>query len=130
MSLPVPQTAQSAPDGTLPIDAPLALQQPDTVRWDRECDVLVAGLGAAGGAAALAAHENGASVIVAERFNGGGATVKSGGVVYLGGGTRYQQEANYEDTPDEMFKYLRQETGDAVSQDTLRRFCDGSRNLL
>lgn len=130
MSMPVPQTAQSTPDGTLPIEPPLVLEHPDTVRWNLECDVLVAGFGAAGGAAALTAHEQGASVLIAERFEGGGATTKSGGVVYLGGGTRYQKEAKYDDTPDEMFKYLRQETGDAVSQDTLRRFCDDSLGML
>jgi pyruvate/2-oxoglutarate dehydrogenase complex dihydrolipoamide dehydrogenase (E3) component len=85
--MPAPQTDQFAPDGTLPIDAPLALQNPDNVRWNLECDVLVTGFGAAGGAAALAAHEQGVSVMVVERFEGGGATTKSGGVVYLVGGT-------------------------------------------
>jgi 3-oxo-5alpha-steroid 4-dehydrogenase len=121
---------RSFPDGTLPIQAPLVISDADAHDWGQTCDVLVVGLGAAGGAAALAAHEQGAKVMIAERFEGGGATTKSGGVVYLGGGTKYQKQANYDDTPDEMFKYLRQETGDAVSQDTLRRFCNDSLDML
>jgi 3-oxo-5alpha-steroid 4-dehydrogenase len=116
-------------DGTLPVDAPLVVDDA-THAWDRRCDVLVVGLGAAGGAAAISAKEAGADVLVAERFDGGGATIKSGGIVYLGGGTRYQREAGVDDTPQAMFDYLRQESGDAVSMDALKRFCDGSLELL
>ncbi len=116
-------------DGSLPVDAPLVVDAATAV-WDRQCGVLVVGLGAAGGAAAISAKEQGADVLVAERFEGGGATIKSGGVVYLGGGTRYQRQAGYEDTPEAMYNYLRQESGDAVSPEALRRFCDGSLDLL
>jgi 3-oxo-5alpha-steroid 4-dehydrogenase len=69
-------------------------------------------------------------VIVAERFEGGGASVKSGGVVYAGGGTRYQVAAGYADTPEAMADYLRQETGDVVSEAALQAFCRGSRDML
>ncbi|MES0874673.1 FAD-binding protein [Sinimarinibacterium sp. HSW-8] len=120
----------SAEPGVLAVEPPLdgsALRETD---WDRSCDVLVVGLGAAGGAAAIAAKEAGADVVVAERFDGGGATIKSGGIVYLGGGTRIQKEAGVDDTPQAMFDYLRQECGDAVSEATLRAFCDDSRALL
>lgn len=121
----------SAPvDGTLPVEAPLIVDDAAAFAWDRHCDVLVVGLGAAGGAAAISAKEAGAEVLIAERFEGGGATIKSGGVVYTGGGTRYQREAGYEDTPQAMFNYLCQETGDAVSPEALRRFCEGSVELL
>jgi 3-oxo-5alpha-steroid 4-dehydrogenase len=51
-------------------------------------------------------------------------------VVYAGGGTRYQQEARYTDTPEAMFDYLQHEVGDAVSTAALRRFCAGSVNML
>src|SRR5207244_656054 len=100
------------------------------VNWDRTCDVLIVGHGGAGAAAAIAAKEAGASVIVAERFEGGGATAKSGGVVYAGGGTRHQQAVGYNDTPEDMCRYLRQETGDAISEATLRRFCEDSCALI
>ncbi len=122
--------APAQPDGSLPVEAPLGIDSPDTAQWDERCDVLVIGLGAAGAAAALSAHQAGATVMVAERFDGGGATIKSGGVVYLGGGTRYQKAAGYDDTPEQMFRYLRQEAGDAVSETTLRHFCDGSLEML
>ncbi|MGH8461960.1 MAG: FAD-binding protein [Stenotrophobium sp.] len=124
------RAATPAADGSMPVEPPLALANPDAAHWDRECDVLVVGLGAAGAAAAIAAREVDADVIVVERFEGGGASTKSGGVVYAGGGTRHQIKAGYADTPEAMFNYLRLETGDAISEATLRRFCDDSRGLI
>jgi 3-oxo-5alpha-steroid 4-dehydrogenase len=93
---------------------------------DYEFDVVVVGFGAAGACAAIAAAEHGARVLVVDRSLGGGASALSGGVVYAGGGTRYQHAAGYNDTPDNMFNYLRQEVADAVDDDTVRRFCDES----
>ena len=94
--------------------------------WDEEVDVVVVGFGAAGASAAIEASARGASVLVADRFMGGGATVLSGGIVYLGGGTELQEKAGYEDTPEEMFRYLSLETKDAVSETVLRAFCEAS----
>jgi 3-oxo-5alpha-steroid 4-dehydrogenase len=54
----------------------------------------------------------------------------SGGVVYAGGGTHEQHEAGVADDPDEMFRYLRLETGGVVSDDTLRRFCRESASMI
>ncbi len=92
--------------------------------------MLVAGFGAAGACAAIEAARAGASVIVTDRFGGGGASAKSGGVVYAGGGTPQQKAAGYNDTPDAMYEYLRHEVADAVSDVTLRSFCDQSTALL
>jgi 3-oxo-5alpha-steroid 4-dehydrogenase len=89
-------------------------------------DVVVVGFGAAGACAAIAAAENGARVLVVDRSLGGGASALSGGIVYAGGGTPYQQAAGFDDSPGNMFNYLRQEVGDVVDEDALRRFCDGS----
>ena len=97
---------------------------------DLEADVIVIGFGAAGASAALEAAEAGADVLVVDRFTGGGATALSGGIVYAGGGTIQQIVAGVSDTPEAMFDYLRTETGDAVSEDTLRAFCDGSKDLM
>jgi len=115
--------------GPTPIDAPLRADR-DTFKWDDECDLLVAGFGAAGAAAAIEASHAGADVIVTDRFNGGGASAKSGGVVYCGGGTRHQKAAGYNDTSAAMFDYLSKEVGDAVSADTLRDFCEHSVEML
>ncbi|MGO9452892.1 MAG: FAD-binding protein [Candidatus Binataceae bacterium] len=109
-----------------PIRPALRIDREDAVAWDDRCDVLVVGFGAAGAAAALEAAHAGASVIVTDRFSGGGASARSGGVVYAGGGTRFQKAAGYNDTPDAMYEYLCKEVGDVVSRETLRAFCNRS----
>lgn len=98
--------------------------------WDAEADVVVVGFGAAGACAAIEAAEAGADVLVLDRFLGGGASAISGGVVYAGGGTPQQRSAGIEDTPEQMLAYLRLETAGAVSEETLRSFCDGSVDML
>ena len=98
--------------------------------WDAEADVVVVGFGAAGACAAIEAADGGADVLVLDRLTGGGATAISGGVVYAGGGTRHQRRAGVEDTPEQMLAYLRLETAGAVSEETLRSFCDGSVDML
>ena len=105
-------------------------QSPVPPTWDIEADVVVVGFGAAGACAALEATGAGAEVIVLDRFHGGGATALSGGVVYAGGGTRQQQDAGVQDSPEAMFGYLSLEVGDAVSPATLREFCEGSPAML
>lgn len=89
-------------------------------------DIIIVGGGLAGVCAAIAATEKGARVLILDRAFGGGASAVSGGVVYIGGGTKYQREAGYEDTPENLLAYLRQEVGDAVDEATLKRFCDQS----
>lgn len=98
--------------------------------WDATADVVVVGFGGAGACAAIEAHEAGADVLVLDRFHGGGATAISGGVVYAGGGTDEQRAAGVDDSAEAMFAYLRRETAGAVSDETLRRFCDGSADML
>ena len=99
----------------------------ETRKWDAEVDVIVVGFGGAGACAALEAAQQGSSVLVVDRFHGGGATAASGAIIYAGGGTPYQKAAGFDDTPDEMYKYLKQEVGEGVmSDETLRRFCEGS----
>jgi 3-oxo-5alpha-steroid 4-dehydrogenase len=96
-------------------------------RWDYEVDVAVVGFGGAGAAAAIEARDSGADVLAVDRFGGGGSTKISGGIYYAGGGTDIQKRAGVEDSPDNMYNYLRQEVRDAVSETTLREFCEQSR---
>src|SRR5260221_2645021 len=105
--------------------SPNQIHDPDAVAWDAVADVLVVGFGGAGACAALEARENGAEVIAVDRFRGGGATAYSGGIIYAGG-TRFQREAGFEDSAEQMYAYLRQEVGDIVETRTLRRYCDES----
>ncbi|WP_062270589.1 FAD-binding protein [Endozoicomonas arenosclerae] len=108
------------------IPKPVKVTGPDEIQWHQEHDVIIVGFGGAGVSAALQAAENGADVLALDRFFGGGATTLSGGVVYAGGGSQYQKAAGFDDTPEEMFKYLKMEVSDAVSDETLKRFCDQS----
>ena len=92
-----------------------------------ETDVVVVGAGGAGVSAALEASEQGSDVLLLDRFHEGGATAASGGVFYAGGGTSIQKEAGVEDTPDNMYNYLKMEVQDVVKDSTLRKFCEDSR---
>ncbi len=95
--------------------------------WDEEVDVLVVGLGAAGAAAALESARVGAETLVLERASGGGGTsAMSGGVLYLGGGTALQKDCGFDDTPEEMYKYLIASCGEHPDEAKLRLYCDGS----
>ncbi len=95
--------------------------------YDEEVDVLVVGLGCAGAASALGAVEAGAETLVIERAGGGGGTsAMSGGVIYLGGGTALQKACGFEDTPEEMLKYLQASIGSGRDDAKLELYCDGT----
>ena len=110
----------------LSIDQPLTLENAAAHNWDDAADLVIAGAGGAGIAAALEATEHGLSVIALDRYSGGGSSAANGGIFYAGGGTSVQQEGGVEDTPDNMFAYLKLEVGDVVSDQTLRDFCETS----
>jgi len=98
----------------------------NATHWDEETEVLVVGFGGAGACAAIEAIDQGAQVTVLDAFSGGGATAISGGVVYAGGSTFIQQQADVEDSLDAMKTYLRMEVGGVVQPETLDRFCEQS----
>ena len=108
------------------IEAPRVIDHDDDIDWDIREDLVVIGLGGAGVACALQAIELGQKVIAIDRFAGGGATAASGGVIYAGGGTALQKEANIEDSPKNMFNYLKMEVGNIVSDACLKDFCKRS----
>lgn len=112
------------------VEPALVLRDVDTAHFDRQADVVVVGFGAAGACAAIEAAEAGADVIAVDRFGGGGATRLSGGIIYAGGGTPCQQAAGFADDPEAMYRYLRRECDGAVTEATLRAFCEGSRGQL
>ena len=92
--------------------------------WTREVDIIVVGLGAAGACAALEAHRAGADVLIIERASGGGgASAQSEGIFYLGGGTSLQRDLGYEDSPENMYAFMRASTS-APDDAILRQFCN------
>ena len=106
------------------VEEPKIVTDVNSISWDDEADLVVIGLGGAGIAACLEALEQKLSVIGLDKTSGGGATARSGGVFYAGGGTSIQKEAGVEDSIDNMYNYLKQEVGDVVKYDTLRKFCN------
>ncbi len=99
----------------------------DIPRFDREVDVLVMGLGIAGASVALEAKSGGADVLVVERTSaGGGASALSGGLIYMGGGTPVQQAAGFDDSEENMFKFLMAVSSPGADEEKIRVFCEGS----
>ena len=99
----------------------------DIGSWDLESDVVIAGFGIAGVSAAIGAAESGADVLVLERTGGGGgAAALSGGIVYLGGGTRLQKACGFDDTPENMKAFLAAALGPGVDEAKLDVYCEGS----
>ena len=106
---------------------PIAPVEATTVTWNRQVDVVVVGLGAAGLAASIAAAEAGAQVLAIERTGApGGTSAMSGGIVYLGGGTSTQQGAGVEDSPELMRRFLSAALGRDEQDPRLVTYCDGS----
>lgn len=103
---------------------PELLRESQIAAWNDTADVIVIGYGIAGACAALEARRAGADVLVIERASGGGgASALSAGIFYLGGGTAVQKAVGYDDTPEDMFKFLMASTG-APDARMVRRFCD------
>jgi 3-oxo-5alpha-steroid 4-dehydrogenase len=95
--------------------------------WEAEADVLVVGVGAAGACAAVEAASAGARVLCLERAGGaGGTTAVSDGMIYLGGGTALQRACGFEDSVEEMQKYLLASCGPEPDAERIRVYCEES----
>ncbi|MEV6772574.1 FAD-dependent oxidoreductase [Nocardia sp. NPDC051030] len=99
----------------------------EVTSWDLEADVVVVGYGIAGVCAAIEASRAGADVLVLERTGGwGGAAAMSGGFIYLGGGTALQRKLGFEDTAENMEKFLTAALGPGVDKAKIHDYCQGS----
>ncbi|MDR0499806.1 MAG: FAD-dependent oxidoreductase [Coriobacteriales bacterium] len=75
------------------------------VSWDYEADIIVVGTGPAGLACAAAAAEEGITVIAIDANDKiGGKGILAGGNLGIGGGTRMQIDAGYEETADIIYE--------------------------
>jgi succinate dehydrogenase/fumarate reductase flavoprotein subunit len=91
-----------------------------------EVDVLIVGLGMAGGCAAVEAAASGARVLVLERAAmAGGTTAMAGGHFYLGGGTEVQKATGQDDSVAEMAAYLTAVSKEPVPE-LISAYCEGS----
>jgi 3-oxo-5alpha-steroid 4-dehydrogenase len=96
-------------------------------QWGDEYEVVVVGLGVAGGAAAIEAARAGARTLILERATrGGGATALSEGTIYFGGGTRVQKAAGFEDTMENMLTHVQAAAGPTSDPEKVRLYCGNS----
>ncbi len=109
------------PDDVTPCDAS------EITDWDETADVVVVGFGAAGSAAAFSAAHARAEVLVVERTGGpGGAAALAEGIVYLGGGTPIQRACGFEDSLDDMYRYLMAACGPDPDEAKIARYVEES----
>ncbi|MBP6723573.1 MAG: FAD-binding protein, partial [Halioglobus sp.] len=101
----------------------------DVTQWDRETDVVVVGLGGAGGCAAIEAADAGAEVIVFELASAaGGSTALSSAEIYMGGsgGTRVQRACGFDDSTEDMVTYMMLCAGPQADEAKIRNYCERS----
>lgn len=101
----------------------------DVKQWDMETDVVVVGFGGAGACAAIEAADAGASVALFELASAsGGSTAMSSGEVYLGGsgGTRVQKACGFEDSTDNLFKFLMAAHGPQADELKVRAYAENA----
>ncbi|MHA7837879.1 MAG: FAD-dependent oxidoreductase [bacterium] len=95
--------------------------------WWGDFEVVVVGLGIAGGAAAIESLRAGARTLVLERgTRGGGTTALSECTIYLGGGTRVQKANGFEDSVDLMKAHVSAAAGPTADPEKVRLYCEGS----
>ena len=95
-------------------------------KFDFSVPVLVIGAGACGCTAALAAHESGAEVMILERSQTpSGNTSLSGGQIPAGG-TKLQNLAGINDTPDILYKDILAKAEDQCDKNLVRHVANES----
>jgi len=89
-------------------------------KWDMKSDIVVVGAGFAGLTAAVEAAETGASVILIEKqpMQGGSSAVSTGSILCTG--SSLQKQEKVQDSPDALFKHLR-EVNQNLNDETLVR---------
>jgi len=99
----------------------------EVAQWDATTDVVVVGGGCAGASAALEATRGGAETILLDLAGGlGGASASAGGEIYLGGGTAIQKACGFEDSPEEMSKFLVAALGPAADRERIECYSEFS----
>ena len=106
-----------------------ALPVADVPQWDIVTDVAIVGFGAAGSCAAIEARNAGATVDIFELASApGGSASWSGGEVYVGGsgGTAIQREHGFEDSTEDLHRYLMMSGGPAADKERVTLYADNA----
>ncbi|NLZ78356.1 MAG: FAD-dependent oxidoreductase [Gammaproteobacteria bacterium] len=101
----------------------------DVPQWDIVTDVAIIGFGAAGSCAAIEARNAGSSVDIFEVASApGGSASWSGGEVYVGGsgGTTIQRKHGFEDSTEDLQRYLMMSGGPAADQDRVTLYANNA----
>jgi 3-oxo-5alpha-steroid 4-dehydrogenase len=108
-------------------DSVLAIDRSEVGAFDETTDVVIVGFGAAGTTAAFAAREAGAEVLCLERTAGaGGAAALAEGIIYLGGGTPVQRACGFEDSVENLTRYLMAACGPEPDEAKVIAYAEGS----
>ena len=96
------------------------------IDWTDAADMVVVGGGGAGFTAAIEAARAGASVIILEKSDiCGGDTVRSGGMIMVGG-TQLQKENGYDDDVEKFVNTELRYCSDYADADMVREMCEAS----
>ncbi|WP_435197426.1 FAD-dependent oxidoreductase [Natronomonas sp. EA1] len=114
-----------------PSDGATEVVSAESVDWDIDTDILVAGGGGTGLVAALAASENpDVRVTILEKApECGGNTSLSTGMVPAAG-TRLQREAGIEESPADMARDILEKNDYEADEERVRYLCEESANLI
>lgn len=101
----------------------------DVQQWDIETDIAIVGFGGAGACAAIEAADAGAEVIIFEvASDSGGSTKLSSAEIYMGGngGTPIQKACGFEDSTEDMIRFLEMTQGELGDKEKIRTYCENS----
>lgn len=95
-----------------------------------QADVVVFGSGIAGLAAAVEAQSNGANVLLVEKQGvTGGSSAICGGKI-IAAGTKIQKAQGILDTPERLFRFLKEAAGDYLDDSRIMYFCQSAAKNL
>ncbi len=111
-------------------DLILYVDDPDNLPWDIQVDVLVIGGGGCGLVAALAGAEKGAQVFLVEKDKDPGGNTSLSQAMVPAAGTRLQEEAGVDDSPELMAEDILKYNGYESDPDLTLHVARGSTKLV
>jgi 3-oxo-5alpha-steroid 4-dehydrogenase len=93
---------------------------------DQTFDVVIVGYGCAGACAAIESSPSCEVLLVEGAPIGGGTSAASHAIIYLGGGTPIQRACGFDDSPENMSRYLTASCGPEPDATLIEPYCEGS----